>query len=190
MIRLIGWICFLLFFFGVLYSVIFGTSQQVLADFLDLPSQSVTLVINLTGTICFFSGIMNVAKQTGLIDRFARFLSRPLGALIPDIRKNQVVRSDVTMNLASNFFGLGNAATPFGIRGSMGLVKESMTRSLATFLILNTCSVQLIPTTVCALRQANGAENPTDILPAVWLVQVFSCIFGILLVRVLFREEK
>jgi spore maturation protein A len=186
----IGWICFILILFGTVFGLLNGTISEVALEILSVPSRCVTLILDMGGSLCLFCGLIRVAERAGPVTAFSRFLSRPVGFLIPRTRRDEVARNAVTMNLASNFFGLGNAATPYGIQGSDRLFQGKITRSLAVFLILNTCSVQVIPSTVLALRQANGAVDASDILPAVWIVQVLSCLFGVLLVRLVFREEK
>ena len=187
---MIGWICFVLIGIGVFFGGVIGNTSAISQSILETPKECITLVIDIGGPLCLFSGLMNVARKAGLVDRFSRFLSAPIGFLIPKTKTDGALRSAVAMNLSSNFFGLGNAATPFGIEAAGRMHQEKMSRSLATFLILNTCSVQWIPTTVCALRRAFGAENPFDILPQVWLVQILSCTAGIVLVRLFFREDS
>lgn len=186
---MIGWICLIFIFCGVVCGIVTGETQPLSDALLETPRQAVSLLLGMGGSICFFCGLIRVAQAAGLVETFSRSLSRPVGFLIPKTKGDPELRSLVTMNLASNFFGLGNAATPYGIQASARM-SGGISRSLAAFLLLNTCSVQLIPTTVCALRQANGAKNAMDILPAVWIVQVLSCTFGILLTRLFFREEK
>lgn len=187
---MIGWICFLLLFTGAVCAVITGNLPTVSQAILATPADCVSLLLKLGGSICFYCGLMRVAESSGLVARFSKFLAAPIRFLIPATCRNEGLSQSVTMNLASNFFGLGNGATPYGIRACEQMNQGAISRSLATFVILNTCSVQLIPTTVCALRQANGATDAMDILPAVWIVQISSCVFGILLTRLLFREEK
>lgn len=187
---MVGWICFILILIGTVCGVVTGNTNAISEAILSTPANTVSLILKLGGSICFFSGLMRVAEASGLVDRFSSFLARPVRFLIPKTAKNPELRGVVTMNLASNFFGLGNAATPYGIKAAGRMSNGEVSRSLAAFLLLNTCSVQLIPTTICALRQANGAKNAMDILPAVWVVQILSCTFGILLTRIFFRREK
>ena len=187
---MIGWICFVLMVSGTLCGILTGNMDAVSETILSMPADTVSLLLKIGGSICFFSGLMRVAEVSGLVDRFSLILARPIGFLMPKTKENSALRSAVSLNLASNFFGLGNAATPYGIRASGMMSEGRVSRSLATFLLLNTCSVQLIPTTVCALRQANGAENAMDILPVVWIVQILSCTTGILLTKFFFWEAK
>lgn len=187
---MIGWICFVLLFSGVAYASVSGSVMQVNNCILAVPEECITLVIHLCGPLCLFCGLIRVAERSGLVAAFSRFLLRPVGVLIPEAKRSADLRSAVSMNLASNFFGLGNAATPFGIRACQRFDGRSLSMGFASFLMLNTCSLQLIPTTVSALRAANGAESPLDFLPAVWCVQVLGCTFGLIFVRFFFRRQK
>ena len=187
---MLGWIGFVLLFAGVVTAVITGRGDDVTSALLSAPEDCIQLLLKIGGSICFFSGLMQVAQASGLVKKLSSFLARPLGWLMPGIRESEEVRSAVTLNLSSNFFGLGNAATPYGRKSSQLLYRGEIDRSLASFLILNTCSVQLIPTTVIALRQSTSAAAPADILPGVWIVQILSCSLGILLVRLLFRRKE
>ncbi|MBO5248588.1 MAG: spore maturation protein A [Clostridia bacterium] len=187
---MIGWICFILIVSATICGIVTGNTEAVSEAILSTPADTVTLILKIGGSICLFSGLMRVAEASGLVGRISRFLSRPVERLIPKSRKNTELLNSVTMNLASNFLGLGNAATPYGIKAAKGMAQGEISRSLAAFLILNTCSLQLIPSTICALRQSNGSKNAMDILPAVWIVQFLSCTAGILLTRIFFRREK
>ncbi len=187
---MIGWICFIFIVAGTVCGAITGNLDRVCQAVLSTPADTVSLILKIGGSVCFFSGLMRVAEGSGLVDGFSRWLAKPVGVLIPRTKTDPKLRSSVSMNLACNFFGLGNAATPYGIKASGGMAEGTVSRSLAVFILLNTCSVQLIPTTVCALRQANGAKHPMDILPAVWIVQILSCTTGILLTNLCFRRTK
>lgn len=185
---MIIWISFLLIFAGLVCGCFMGNSGAVTGAILAAPADTVGLILKICGTICLFCGLMKVAEGAGIVRGLSSLLRRPVGVLVPATRKDPEVREQVTMNLASNFFGLGNAATPYGIRACSRMGNGEITHSLASFVLLNTCSVQLIPTTVCALRQAAGAENAMDILPAVWIVQSVCAVFGLLMARMFFRE--
>lgn len=187
---MIGVICFILLLSGTLYAAFAGTLPAVTETILTSPSECILLMLNLGGPICLFSGLMRVAEASGLVGGLSRLLSRPVRRLMPRTAEDPELADAVTMNLASNFFGLGNAATPYGIRASERMAGGGAGRSLAVFLLLNTCSVQLIPTTVCALRQAYGASDPLSVLPQVWIVQVLSCAFGVAVAALAFRRQK
>lgn len=187
---MIGWICFALIGIGTVYGVMHGTLGQITEELLSVPESVVSLLLKTGGVLCLFCGLMRIAETSGLVRGFSRILSRPLGVLMPRTKTDPELLAYATMNLASNFFGLGNGATPYGIRACGRLNDGTTSQSLAVFLILNTCSVQLIPATIFALRVANGAERPTDILPAVWIVQGLTCAVGVLFAKLLVREGK
>ncbi len=184
------WIAFLLLVSGVICGLVTGNTEAMAREMLQAPAEVVMLMLKIGGSLCFFSGLMKVAEGCGLVGKFSRLLARPLGVLLPKTRKDKALQEAVSMNLASNFFGLGNAATPYGIMACNTLKKGPVSRSLAAFVLLNTCSVQLIPTTISALRAAAGSENAADIYPAVWMVQGTVCSFALLLSRLYFREAK
>lgn len=187
---MLAWICFFLLFCGGICAVVTGNLPTVSRTMLETPAQVVTLLLKIGGSICLFSGLMRVAEASGLVGLFSRWMSPLIGFLVPKTKRDGEVASAVSLNVASNFFGLGNAATPYGIRAASRLARTGeMSRSLASFLILNTCSLQLIPTTVCVLREACGDGGASDIFFEVWTVQICSCAVGILLVRTFFRRD-
>ena len=135
---------------------------------------------------------MNVAKKAGITETISKILYPVLKRLIPHIQQNPEAQDAVCMNIASNMLGLGNAATPFGIRATNHLMNGRTVPdlSVATFIILNTASIQLFPTTIAAILQANGSSEPFAILPAVLISQFTACITGILFIRLFYRNER
>lgn len=186
---MIVFVSFILIAFSAAFAAVTGNLSAVSGAILSGPRECVELMLGMGGSICLFSGLARVAEASGAVSRVSRVFSGVLGALIPKTRRDACAKEAVTMNLACNFFGLGNAATPYGLRAAQLLTGERLTRSAATFLILNTCSLQLIPTTVCAVREACGSADPLAILPAVWIVQTATCVLGCVLVRIAFRRE-
>ena len=186
------------FFAALVVSMIFGFEtgrlDKVSAAALEESSHAVELSIKLLGSLCFWSGIMKVAEKSGMVDAL-RYLLMPLLKLIfPGIKNEKKALGAISMNLASNLLGLGNAATPLGISAMRELHKLSgfssaATKEMVCFVVMNTASLQLIPTTVAALRLENGAEKPLDILPAVWLVSICSLGIGIISAKLFYPKE-
>ena len=150
---------------------------------------AVTLCISLCGTICLWSGIMNVAGKSGIVSGFSRLLSKPLSLLFPDISRKGSAMQYIILNFISNLLGLGNASTPLGIKAMQELkeeqkAKKNATRSMIMLVVLNTASVQLFPSTVIALRASYASESPADILPCVWVVSALSLTLSVLSVFV------
>ena len=115
--------------------------------------------------------------------------------LFPDIPKNSHIYQEISMNIIANFLGLGNAATPLGLKAMKSmqeenLDKEVLTNSMATLIVLNTASIQIIPTTVIAIRSSLGSENPTSIILPVWIATIFAAVAGMLMVKFFIKIGK
>lgn len=147
-------------------------------------AEAVTLCLTLCGIICLWSGIMRVAQRSGLTEIVAKGLSPILRLLFHGISPKGEAMQYIILNITANLLGLGNASTPFGIAAMRALEKEEKSGEKATdnmilFVVLNTASLQLIPTTVAALRLQHGSANPMEILPAVWVVSVINALLTV-----------
>ena len=137
---------------------------------------------------------MNIADKSGLSEKISRFLSPVLCRLIPEYEADSPVMKAVCANVTANILGLGNAATPLGIKAVKEMQrlnphKDTASRGMIMFIVINTASIQLIPTTTAALRQAAGSSEPYSILPAVWVNSVFALITGIAAAIILGRRK-
>ena len=188
---MLGIVGIFLLFAAVLFGVWNGTMAAVSSALLAAPGECVKLVLSIGGTICFFFGLMKVAQQAGAVSFLSRLLRPLIRRLMPGCVGDQNTEDAIASNIASNFLGLGNAATPFGMKACQGLCRNgAANRSAAMLVILNTCSVQLLPTTAAALRASHGAAAPFDILPQVLLTQIGSCMFGLTLTWLVFRRSE
>ncbi len=189
------------FFFAVLASVIFGMingkTAEVSAAAIEESTHAVELSIKLLGSLCFWSGIMEVARKSGFVEFLQKALRPLLSFVFPRIKNEKEAMGAISMNVAANLLGLGNAATPLGISAMKELHRLSGFSAVATaemvcFVVMNTASLQLLPTTVAALRLESGNGRPLDILPAVWFVSACSLLAGILAAKIGFPkgEEK
>ena len=180
---------------GFIIGMLNGRLDEVTKAALSSAGRAVELAIGLLGIMCLWSGLMNIAEKSGLIKVIARIANPVLGLLFPRIRKNRSALGAIVMNLAANFFGLGNAATPLGIR-AMGELQKinggsgTASDSMCMFLVLNTSAIQLIPTTVIALRNDAGSAAPSEITACVWAASVCATIVGILAVRIFSVLER
>lgn len=152
-------------------------------------TEAVTLTIKMLGMFCFWSGIMQIAKVSGLTDKISKLLSPILNRIFPSIRNDAGTQNAVAMNVTANLLGLGNAATPLGIAAMRRLQAHSENKSVASndmvlFVVLNTACIRLIPTTAAMLRHEASAEAPMDILPATVLTSLLSCTIGLIAARV------
>ena len=185
------------FFFSVLISMIFGLLEGKLPEVsvaaMEEPLHAVELSIKLLGSLCFWSGILETARQSGVVDLLCRILKPFLGIIFPRLKGEEKALGAISMNVAANLLGLGNAATPLGIAAMKELQKLSgfsfaATKEMVCFVVMNTASLQLLPTTVATLRLESGAERPFDILPAVWFVSACSLVTGIAAAKLFFPK--
>ena len=152
--------------------------------------EAVSLAIALTGMLCLWSGLMEIARRCRLTEALARLLHPLTRWLFPTVPQGSPAMQAICMNLSANLLGLGNAATPLGLAAMRELQKlnphkDSASNAMVTFVAMNTASLQLIPTTCAALRQQAGSAAPMEILPAVWLTGLSSLAVVLLLDRLL-----
>jgi len=187
----------------MLIAVISGAVTNQIGDvgnaLLGGGREALTLGITLGGAMCVWSGFMRVAEAGGMTALMARLLSPVMRRLFPGLDPSGPACRAMLMNMAANFLGLGNAATPFGIQAMEQLKQEHVrtggepgtaSRYMVTFVVLNTASIQLLPTTVATLRLQYGAAVPLDILPCVWITSAASAVFAVTLSIVLHRKKS
>ncbi len=145
---------------------------------------AVTLCISLCGTICLWSAVIELMRQSGLSEKLSKLLRPILGRLYPSAGRDSEAMEALSQNVSANLLGLGNAATPAGIHAAKRLQQlsgqKSASNELCLLVVMNTASIQLLPTTVAALRTSMGAIAPFDILPAVWASSALSVSAGII----------
>lgn len=173
---------------SILFAVCTGNILQVGNAVFTSVTEAVTLTIKMLGMFCFWSGMMQIAKASGLTDKISKLLSPILNRIFPSIRNDVETRNAVAMNVTANLLGLGNAATPLGIAAMRRLQAQSAHKSVASndmvlFVVLNTACIRLIPTTAAMLRHEAGAAAPMDILPATVLTSLLSCTIGLIAAR-------
>ena len=153
--------------------------------------QTVEMILSFIGVMCMWNGIMEIIKETTLINKITKCLSPLMKFLFPDINKENKAYKEMSMNIVANLLGLGNAATPFGIKAMTRLKElnnnsDIASRSMITFLVINTSSVTIIPTTVISLRIASGSNNPTEIMTACIITTFLSSFIGLLIDRLFY----
>lgn len=171
---------------SIIFAFFRGTMPEVSAAILDKSGEAVELVISICGVMCLWCGLMKVAERAGLVEKLSKLLSPIVGLLFGNIRKGGRAAGFIAMNLAANILGLGNASTPLGIRAMRAISEENgeeegtATDDMIMLAVLNTASLQILPTTAAALRAANGCQTPLDILPCVWIVSVYAAVTAVL----------
>ena len=147
------------------------------------------------GTICLWNGMMQVASKTKIIDKLTIFLLTIIKILFPEMKKNKQIQKEISMNMIANILGLGNAATPLGLKAMKSMQNENpkkdiLSNSMLMFIVLNTASIQIIPTTVIAIRSSLGSENPTSIIFPVWIATICAAIAGIFVAKILIKKSR
>ena len=176
--------------FSFVFAALTGRMPQLSEAAMGQAGEAVTLVLSLTGMLCLWSGLMKIAQESGLTELLSRLLSPVTKRLFKGLRPNGEAVNAITMNLIANFLGLGNAATPLGIRAMCEMAKEqradgAATNDMAMVVVVNTASIQLIPATTAMLRMQAGSAAPLDILPATWIASVGSVAVGIVMAGLL-----
>ena len=182
-----------LFVLSFIFGFGHGTMAEVSAAALTGASSAVELCLSMAGTLCLWSGVMTVLERSSLGFHLGRVLRVVLRRLFPKGGQDTEILTALSGNVSANLLGLGNAATPMGIRAATKMAEGCggvASNELCRLVVLNTASVQLLPTTVAALRSAAGCETPLDILPAVWLSSLISVAAGLGAAKLLERWVK
>ena len=183
---MINYIFSAFFIIGILYS--FYTNTSISNEMLSASSKSIELILTMIPIMCLWLGIMNIAKKSGLLDKLAKLLTPILKFIFPEIPKDSPCFSYISINIIMNMLGVGNAATPFGLKAMKELQdlnrdKDTASRSMITFLVMNTAAITIIPTTIISLRVLNKSINPMEIVPYIIITSTLSCIIGLILDR-------
>ena len=175
---------------SVLFSVLTGRGGAA-AAVTEGAVRAVELCIAMAGPLALWAGLGRLMERVGVMDVLARLLSPILSRLFPDSRVDPELAGQLSANVTANLLGLGNAATPAGIRAAGRLRDpknpDRATDGLCRLVVMNTASIQLLPTTVAAVRQSAGCASPFDILPCVWVSSVLSVTAGLVAAKILGR---
>lgn len=173
-----------------LCAVITGRMGELSQAVMEGSGKAVTLTISMAGMMCTWTGLLKIAEKGGLTRMLSRWMAPAVGLLLPGYRREGEAAQAVSMNITANLLGMGNAATPLGIAAMQAMAREHQGRALPDrgmirFVILNTASIQLIPTYAANLRLQYGSNAPFSITPAVWLVSAAALIAALGISRVL-----
>lgn len=178
-----------------IYGLITGRVNEINNGIFESLSDAVELSITFLGTICLWNGIMEIAKRTTLINKLTKLLKPIINFLFPDLKQNENAKKEISMNIIANILGLGNAATPLGLKAMKTMQKENnkkdtLSNSMMMFIVINTASLQLIPTNVIAIRTSLNSQNPTSIILPVWIATIIAAIVGITATKILIKKIK
>jgi spore maturation protein A len=179
---------------GVIYAALGGNIGVVSQAAFSAAGASVKLAIEMCGILCLWMGLMKLAEEAGLMQTAARLIAPVARRLFPTLAKDDPALSLITMNIAANMLGLGNAATPFGLKAMEHLqrknpLKDTASAPMITLLALNTSCITLIPTLVISLRSQAGSTNPTEIIGATIIASTCGACFALILDAILRHKE-
>ena len=188
----IVWPIFIIISFS--FAIFSGNLENLNNSIFESTKEAVNLSISLLGTLCLWSGIMEIASKTTLTEKLTKLLKPILKFLFPNL-KNPKIHKEISMNMIVNILGLGNAATPLGLKAMDSMQKENkkkdtLSDSMMMFIVVNTASIQIIPTTVIAIRNSLGSTSPTSIIFPTWVATIIAAIFGIFVAKILIKFTK
>ena len=176
-----------------IYAIFTGKIADVSNGIFESAESAVSLTVTFFGTICLWNGIMQIAKKTSLMKKLTKLFSPLISFLFPELRKNSKAYEEISLNMVANLLGLGNASTPLGLKAMETLQKENdkkdtLSNYMAMFIVLNTASLQLIPTNVIAIRSSLGSTAPSNIIIPVWIATLVAAIVAIVSTKILMKR--
>ncbi|HBD63188.1 MAG TPA: nucleoside recognition protein [Clostridiales bacterium] len=192
---MINYVWFGLLIIGIVVSIVTGNVQAVTDAAIGNAKTAVELSMGLIGVMALWLGIMKIAEESGLVKKLSIALKPILTKLFPDIPGDHPAMGAIVMNIAANVFGLGDAATPFGLKAMQEMQKlnttdDTATDSMCTFLAINTSSVTLVPASVIAYRVAAGSTNAVEIIGPAIIATAISTTTAIIAVKLLSKSKK
>lgn len=179
--------------FSVIFALVSGNVENVSNGLLKGAESAVSMSIGLLGLICFWSGLLEIAKKSGLTEKMSRMAKPFMKKLFPELKPDSPAIDAMLMNITANFLGLSNAATPLGLKAMDELQKENRQKkrasnSMCLFAVINTASITLIPTTVIALRASNGSKEPFSVIVPVWICSFVALLTGVIISKLMSKR--
>ena len=185
------WPAFLIISF--IYAILNGNIEEFNNSIFTSCAQTVDLILKLFGTMCLWNGLMKIVQETSLMKKLTKIISPLMKILFPKMKKEDKEYKEITINIIANLLVIGNAATPLGLKAMQTMQeknpqKDRITDSMAMFIVLNTASIQLIPSTVIAVRASLGSVNPSQIIVPVWIATIAADVAGIIASKMLMKK--
>lgn len=180
---------------GSVFCIVNGKLDLLNTEILESAKSSLDMILKIFPVMALWLGIMKIASESGLLKKITKIVMPLFSKIFPEIPKNHEAIGYITSNMIANIFGLGNAATPFGLKAMQSLQeinpkKDTASRSMITFLVLNTSGLTIIPTTVISLRMMYGSSNPTSIVFPCVIATFLSTIAGLIMDYILAERSK
>ena len=207
---------------SIIYAIFSGNLEQLNNSIFESTESTIQITLTLLGTMCLWSGLMKIASNLSLIDKFCKMLNPVINFLFPDLKKNEKIKKEISMNMTANILGLGNAENEKKEKYDTNNIfskenninsnntnnqnnskngssiedssnendkKDTLSDSMLMFILINTASIQIIPTTVLAIRKSLGSENSTGILVPVWGATILAAVAGIIIAKLLIKRK-
>lgn len=180
---------------GFVIGILTGNVEAVTNAAIESANTAVELAIGLVGVMALWLGIMKIAEESGLVEKLAQGLKPITLRLFPDVPADHPAMGAMIMNMAANILGLGNAATPLGLKAMQELQElnpkeDTATNAMVTFLAINTSSLTLVPATSIAILASAGAKNPTEIIGPTIIATMVSTLVALIATRALGKLPK
>ena len=189
-----SWIWTMILGMSLLCALLTGRGSALATGIIEGAQSAITLAISIGGSLCLWTGVGRLIEKAGITAMLSKLLQPLLYRLFPSTRHDKQLSQALSGNICANFLGLGNAATPLGIQATKRLIDQKhpdlATDQMCRLIVLNTASIQLIPTNVAAVRASLSAAAPFDILPAVWVTSLCSAGLGVLLAVILGKVTR
>lgn len=189
------WIFSGLIFISIIFGAGLGRMGEVSGAVISSGGEAIQLALTLAGAMCLWNGVMKVARQAGLTELVSRLFAPVIRLLFKGLPPNSEAAQAMCLNISANILGLGNAATPLGITAMNRLSElnghsDTASDYMCMFVVLNTASLQIIPTTIALLRANAGSAAPMEIMPASWAASAASVLAGVLIVKILSARRR
>lgn len=190
---MLNWIWSGMILCSLIYGGCTGRLEQTVAGCFSGTEEAITLVLSMAGILSFWSGLLKIAQAGGILNLLERGLAPITKRLLPGIPEGSEAMNQVCANITANLFGLGNAATPFGIAAIKSMkqyapIEGTASDDMCTFVVLNTASIQLVPSTVIAMRAGLGSAAPASLIPLCWFSSAMALFAGLLCARMMKRR--
>ena len=185
----------LFFIISIIFAFLSGNIQNLNNAIFDGANSAIETTLTLLGSLCLWNGIMNIAMKTSFVKKTSKIIKPIIKFLFPEVENDEKIYKEISMNVIANILGLGNAATPLGLKAIKSMQernknKKELSNSMIMLIVLNTASLQIIPTTVIAIRNSLESKNPTKIIIPVWIATISAAITGIFITKLLIKLNK
>ena len=184
----------ILIIISIIVSIFDGNIEKVSNAILASPTNAIELTFSLIGIMCMWNGIINIIIKSELVEKITKLLSPIIKYLFPDIREDDEIFKNISLNMISNILGLGNAATPLGLKALETMNKknnnkEILSDSMMMLIVINTASIQIIPTTILSIRTSLHSNNVNIVIIPIWISSIVAAISGVIITKILIKRK-